>query len=532
MKFKNYNLDTFPYKDQKAGTSGLRKRVSVFEKDKYLENYIQSIFNSKLFNFSSEIVIGSDGRYFSDKAILSAVKVCVGNNIKKIYIGKFGYFSTPAVSNFIRIKKASGGFIFSASHNSGGKKGDFGIKINSVSGAPISQKWVEKIYKESLRVSKIKYSEILELNLNEEKLIKINNTKIEIADPIEDYVNLMKEIFNFELIKIMFKKGFIFSFDAMNGITGPYAVRIFCDLLEVDKTFIRNCIPMEDFGGVPPDPCLKNAKDFYRLFSGNSKYDLGALSDGDGDRNVIIGKNFELNSSDSLAILLYYSNTILKKDFILKGVGRSFPTSRAVDKVAEYLNIPIFETPAGWKFFANLLDKDLISICGEESFGHGSNHLREKDGLWAILFWLNILAKTNKSLEQIVTEHWKKFGRFFYRRYDLEIFSVEDCKNIFENLNLKSIDNSLVKKYQIKKIKDFNYLDTFEKKTYKNEGKVIFLNDVNVRIMLRVSGTSAKKNLLRIYVEYFEKDYKKNFTTYRKINSIKKKILCLVNILK
>ena len=532
MKFKNYSLETFPYRNQKAGTSGLRKKVSEFEKKYYLENYIQSIFYSKLFNSNSEIVIGSDGRYFSDKAILSAVRICVGNNIQKIFIGKFGFFSTPAVSNFIRIRNASGGIIFSASHNIGGKNGDFGVKVNSSSGAPISQRWTEKIYKNAIKISNLKYTKISNLDLNDEKIFKINNTTIEIVDPIEDYVNLLQKIFDFDSIKKMFKNGFKFSFNAMHGITGPYALKIFCDILKVDKKLMKNCIPKNDFGGICPDPCFKNAEDFYKMFSNDSNYDMGALSDGDGDRNVILGKNFEINSSDSLAILLYYSKDILTNNFQLTGVGRSFPTSRAVDQVANYLKIPIFETPTGWKFFANLLETNLISICGEESSGHGSNHLREKDGLWAILFWLNIIAFTNKSIEEIVNEHWNRFGRFFYKRFDIETLSFEECKKIFENLNSDLLKKSIKSKYEIEQIKDFQYYDPVEKKIYKNEGKIIFLSDPNIRVLLRMSGTSSKGNTLRIYIECFSRHYKESKFFFKKILSVKKKLLNFFDNLK
>ncbi len=531
MKFEVNNLKTLPFLNQKAGTSGLRKSVSDFKKKNFLENYIQSIFNSKLFSSSSEILIGSDGRYFSKKAIEITLKICIANNVKKIILGKNGIFSTPALSYLIKHNKSDGGINFSASHNPGGKNGDFGIKINSSNGGPIVQKWIEKISKETLNISFFKIVDIkTKINIDQKKTFKINNTLIEIVDPVEDYVNFLQNIFDFSLIKSLFKSNFKFIFNAMNGVTGPYAKKIFCDILELDEKYILNSFPKQDFGGLKPDPCFENAKEFYKLFNENSLYDMGALSDGDGDRNLIISKNFELSSSDSLAIIVHYSDKILNLKKPLNGVARSFPTSKALDKVAQKRNLKVFETPTGWKFFSNLLDNGLVSICGEESAGLGSDHIREKDGLWAILFWLSILAITKNSVKQVVENHWREYGRFFSKRYDFDILTLKKLNYIFRIMKNFSINNHEFKEIGIKKIIDFEYFDPVEKEYYRDQGKVIFFNDKNLRMVVRKSGTNSKNYLLRIYVEYYNRNFKDEDLIFKKIDCIVKEFVKICTI--
>tara|TARA_B100001057_G_C22827560_1_gene942037 strand:- start:606 stop:2201 length:1596 start_codon:yes stop_codon:yes gene_type:complete len=520
MKSEVNIVKTLPFLNQKAGTSGLRKSVNDFKKKNFLENYIQSIINSNLFS-SSEIIIGSDGRYFSKEAIEITLKICIANNIKKIILGEKGILSTPALSYLIKFNKSDGGINFSASHNPGGKDGDFGIKINSSNGGPIVQRWIEKIFKETLNISSFKTVDLKKkININQKNIFKINNTLIEIIDPVDDYVNFLQNIFDFSLIKSLFKSNFKFTFNAMNGVTGPYAKKIFCDIFELDEKHIINSFPKQDFGGLIPDPCFENAKDFYKLFNDNSRYDMGALSDGDGDRNIILAKNFELSSSDSLAIIVQYSHKILNLKQPLNGVARSFPTSKALDKVAQKRNLKVFETPTGWKFFSNLLDNGLVTICGEESAGLGSDHIREKDGLWAILFWLSIIAITKNSVKQIVENHWIEYGRFFSKRYDYNILTKKKLRHIFKIMKNYSINNQELKVMGIKKIIDFEYFDPIEKVYYKDQGKVIFFNDKNLRLSVRQSGTNSKKYLLRIYVEYYSKNYNNESFINKKMDSV------------
>jgi len=441
-------------------------------------------------------------------------------------LGKKGIFSTPAISYLIKFKKSDGGINFSASHNPGGKDGDFGVKINSSNGGPIVPKSIEKIFKESLKISSFKMVDIKpKINIDHENTFKINNTIIEIIDPVSDYVNFLQNIFDFDLIKSLFKSDFKFIFNAMNGVTGPYAKKIFCDILELDEKHVLNCFPKEDFGGIIPDPCFENAKDFYNLFKKKSSYDMGALSDGDGDRNMILAKNFELSPSDSLAIIVKYSQKILKLNKPLNGVARSFPTSKALDQVAKKRNLQVFVTPTGWKFFSNLLDKGLISICGEESAGVGSYHVGEKDGLWAILFWLSILANTKKSVNEVVENHWKEYGRYFSKRYDLRIKTIKKLKNIFKLMKKLPIDSLEIKELGIKRIIDFEYFDPVEKVYYKDQGKVIFFNDKNLRMVVRESGTNSRNYMLRIYVEYYDKDYNKENLIFKKIDNILNKFV-------
>lgn len=504
-------VETTPYNDQKMGTAGLRKKVKDAMRPNYFENFIQSIFDTVGTPTGKTFVIGGDGRYFNDIAIQKLIKICGANGVKKLIIGQNGYLSTPASSNVLRKRKADGGFILTASHNPGGANGDFGIKYVTGSGGQCSGTISDKIFENSKQIKSYKIWDIADVDLSKVGLISLGDMQIEIIDPIKDYVLMMQEIFDFSAIKKMFENGFTMVFDAMNAVTGPYAVEIFENILGAKKGTVINNIPMPDFKGLHPDPNMIYAKELVSIMYGKDAPDFGAACDGDGDRNMILGPSFFVSPSDSLAVLTANYALIPAYKNGISGVAKSAATSTAVCRVAKKMNIDCYETPTGWKYFGNLMDSGRITFCGEESFGTGSNHIREKDGLWAILFWLNIMAATKMSVRQIVMKHWQTFGRNYYLRFDFEGIDNAVADKLMAELEerLPSLENQTIDGYTISAAKPFIYHDPVDGTDTKN-GLIINF-DGGSRIVFRLSGTGTSGATLRVYIEkYEEKDFEQD----------------------
>jgi len=501
-------VTTQAYNDQNPGTSGLRKKVKTFQQPGYLENFVQSIFDS-LEDFTGKtLVLGGDGRYFNRTAIQIIIKIAVANGFGELIIGQGGLLSTPAASHIIRKYNAFGGLILSASHNPGGPDEDFGIKYNVSNGGPAPEKYTDAFYQRSQTIDSYKTAKIEDVDLDRIGSQQIGEIKITIIDPVADYAELMQSIFDFNLLKQSISSGYItLLFDAMNAITGPYAKRILIDMLGAAPESVINAEPLEDFGGHHPDPNLAHAHELAeRMFSAGAPT-FGAASDGDGDRNMITGSNIFVTPSDSLAIMAANAHLIPAYAKGLSGVARSMPTSQAVDRVAANYNIPCYETPTGWKFFGNLLDAGKITLCGEESFGTGSDHVREKDGLWAILFWLNLIAIKRQSVADIVHEHWQKFGRDIYCRHDYEAVETPIANSILEHLRnqLPTLPGQSFGEYAVKYADEFSYEDPIDGSISKNQGiRIGFEN--GSRIVFRLSGTGTVGATLRIYIERFEAD--------------------------
>ena len=501
-------ITTHPYDDQNPGTSGLRKKVKIFQQPGYLENFVQSIFDSLEDFTGKSLVLGGDGRYFNRLAVQTIIKIAAANGFGELIIGQGGLLSTPAASHIIRKYQAFGGLILSASHNPGGPEEDFGIKYNVGNGGPASEKYTDAFYQRSLVIDSYKVAIIDEIDLDSIGTQQIEGLKITIIDSVSDYAELMQTIFDFNLLKQSISSGYItLLFDAMSAITGPYAKRILVDILGASSDSLINAEPLEDFGGHHPDPNLAHAHELAeRMFSADAPT-LGAASDGDGDRNMITGSQIFVTPSDSLAIMAANAHLIPAYAKGLDGVARSMPTSQAVDRVAAYYNIPCYETPTGWKFFGNLLDAGKITLCGEESFGTGSDHVREKDGLWAVLFWLNLIAVKRQSVVDIVNEHWQKFGRDIYCRHDYEAIETSIANGIVEHLRnqLSMLPKQCFGDYIVKFADEFSYEDSIDGSVSKNQGiRIGFEN--GSRIVFRLSGTGTVGATLRIYLERFEAD--------------------------
>ena len=505
-------IATKPYNDQNPGTSGLRKKVKVFQQPGYLENFVQAIFDS-LEDFTGKIlVLGGDGRYFNRVAIQSIIKIAAANGFGELIIGQGGLLSTPAASHLIRKYEAFGGLILSDSHNPGGPDEDFGIKYNVGNGGPAPEKYTDEFFQRSQVIDSYKTTNIKDVDLDSIGSQQIDELKITIIDPVADYAELMQSIFDFNLLKQSISSGYItLLFDAMSAITGPYAKRILVDILGASPESVINAEPLEDFGGHHPDPNLAHAHELAeRMFSADAPT-FGAASDGDGDRNMITGSNIFVTPSDSLAIMAANAHLIPAYAKGISGVARSMPTSQAVDRVAAKYNIPCYETPTGWKFFGNLLDAGKITICGEESFGTGSDHVREKDGLWAILFWLNLIAIKRQPVADIVHEHWQKFGRDIYCRHDYEAIESPIANSIVEHLReqLTTLPGQSFGEYVVSYADEFSYEDPIDGSISKNQGmRVGFEN--GSRIVFRLSGTGTVGATLRIYIERFEADVTKH----------------------
>jgi len=505
------SIKTTVFTDQKPGTSGLRKKVTHFQQAHYLENFVQSIFNTFQTCSGKTLVLGGDGRFYNRQAIQIILKMASANGIQRMIVGLGGILSTPAASHLIRKYETHGGIILSASHNPGGPDGDFGIKFNTANGGPAPENVTEEIYQNTLSIEEYNMLECDDINLDKVATQQLGDMQVDVMDSVQDYADLMEKLFDFPIIRSSIRTGSLhLGFDAMHAVTGPYAKEIFVRRLTATNDSLINAEPKEDFGGGHPDPNLSHAEELLKIMKSTNAPNLGAASDGDGDRNMILGRNFFVTPSDSLAIMAANAHLIQEYKMGLCGVARSMPTSRAVDKVAEHLGIECYETPTGWKFFGNLLSAKKICMCGEESFGTGSNHINEKDGIWAVLFWLNLLAVKKQSVEEIVTQHWKTFGRHYYARYDYEGLDVEGANNLMNNLRdkLSSLKGSTQQNYQIDDAYEFSYKDPIDGSISEQQGLVLkFLPDA--RVMFRLSGTGTEGATLRLYMEQYEPDPEK-----------------------
>jgi len=497
-------IETTPFPDQKPGTSGLRKRVTVYQQPHYVENYIQSIFDS-LEGFSGKtLVIGGDGRYFNDKAIQTAIRIAAANDFGKVLVGQGGLLSTPAASHVIRHYKAFGGLVLSASHNPGGPDGDFGIKYNIGNGGPAPEKITDAVFARSKVITRYKTVDAPDIDLGRIGLQRSGGMVVEVIDSVKDYAALMAELFDFPAIRALFAGGFRMRFDAMHAVTGPYATEILERQLGAPSGTVINGTPSPDFGGGHPDPNLVYAKDLYDLLMSADGPDFGAASDGDGDRNLIIGKNRFVTPSDSLALLAANAHLAPGYRRGIKGIARSMPTSAAADRVAERFGVEMHETPTGWKFFGNLLDAGRVTICGEESAGTGSDHVREKDGLWAVLLWLNILAARKQPVDAIVREHWATYGRNYYTRHDYEEVDSSVANTLVDDLRgqLPSLVGQRFNELDVAYADDFTYSDPVDGSTSSKQGIRIGFADGS-RIVLRLSGTGTVGATLRLYLERY-----------------------------
>ena len=503
---------TRPFDNQRPGTSGLRKKVAVFQQPGYLENFVQSIFDA-LEGFAGQtLVLGGDGRFFNDTAIQIIVRMAAANGFGAVLIGQHGILSTPAVSCVIRARGAFGGIILSASHNPGGPDGDFGIKYNATNGGPAAEKITEAIYRHTRAIQRFLTIDTPDINLAIQGTRMLGAMRVEVIDPVADYAQLMERLFDFGAIrKLLATPGFSICFDAMHAVTGPYASEILMHQLGAPASALINSTPLPDFGGGHPDPNPTYATALIeRMFgtAANSAVpDFGAASDGDGDRNMIVGTRFIVTPSDSLAVLAANAHLVPGYAAGLKGVARSMPTSAAVDRVAAALGIPCFETPTGWKFFGNLLDAGRATLCGEESAGTGSDHVREKDGLWAVLFWLNIMAARGMSVEAIVRDHWRRFGRNYYSRHDYEGVDSGAAQALMEALraSLPGLPGRSIGAGQVAWADDFAYTDPIDGSLSTGQGIRIGFAD-GARVVFRLSGTGTEGATLRVYLERFEPD--------------------------
>ncbi|MCF1454609.1 alpha-D-glucose phosphate-specific phosphoglucomutase [Agrobacterium vitis] len=498
-------VPTKPYSDQKPGTSGLRKKVPQFQQEHYAENFIQSIFDS-LEDFKGKtLVIGGDGRFYNREVIQKAIKMAAANGFGRVLVGQGGILSTPAASHIIRKYKAFGGIVLSASHNPGGPTEDFGIKYNIGNGGPAPEKITDAIYTNTKTITAYKTVEAADINLDRIGSFDLGEMTVEVLDPVADYAALMETLFDFAGIRNLFSLGFRMVFDAMSAVTGPYAKEILENRLGAPEGTVRNFVPLPDFGGHHPDPNLVHAKELYDEMMGPDAPDFGAASDGDGDRNLIIGKGIFVTPSDSLAILAANANLAPGYSGGIAGIARSMPTSAAADRVAERLKIGMYETPTGWKFFGNLLDAGKVTICGEESAGTGSSHVREKDGLWAVLLWLNVLASRGESVQDIVRQHWASYGRNFYSRHDYEEVDSDAANGLMDALRAKlpALPGTMIGELKVEKADDFAYHDPVDHSESKKQGiRVMF--EGGSRVVFRLSGTGTSGATLRVYIERYE----------------------------
>jgi phosphoglucomutase len=494
-----------PFSDQKPGTSGLRKSSKQFETPHYLESFIEASLRVLPGVAGGTLVVGGDGRYGNRRAIGVIARMAAAHGVARLITTTGGILSTPAASNLIRQNGAIGGVILSASHNPGGPEGDFGVKINGANGGPTPESITDAIYAVTQKLDGYRIlDDAGELNLEQPSSQQLGGMVVEVVDGVDAYVALMQKLFDFDAIDELLRGDFPIAFDAMHAVTGPYATRILEGLLGAPAGSVRNGIPLEDFGGGHPDPNLTYAHELAELLLGSDAYRFGAACDGDGDRNMILGTRCFVNPSDSLAVLT--ANATLAPGYAggLAGVARSMPTSAAADVVAQELDIPCFETPTGWKFFGNLLDAGRITLCGEESFGTGSDHIREKDGLWAVLFWLNILAKRREPVAQIMAEHWSRFGRHYYSRHDYEAIASEAAHGLYNRV--KEMQPALVGQSfagrSIATADDFAYTDPVDGSLTSGQGLRLLLDDGS-RVVLRLSGTGTQGATLRVYLESF-----------------------------
>ena len=502
---------TTPFTDQKPGTSGLRKKVAVFQAPTYLENFVQAVFDTINAPPGSTLVLGGDGRYYNREATQVILKMAAANGFGRVLVGQGGILSTPAASCVIRKHRSFGGLILSASHNPGGPEGDFGIKYNTGNGGPAPEKITDAIFARSRTLDSYRIVDAPDAVLDRLGSQTMGDMKVEVIDPVTDYAELMESLFDFAAIRALIGGGFRLCFDAMHAVTGPYAREILERRLGAPAGTVINGVPLEDFGGGHPDPNLTYADQLVAIMYGNDDAnpapDFGAASDGDGDRNMILGRHFFVNPSDSLAIIA--ANAMLAPGYAagIAGIARSMPTSAAADRVAEKLGVPCYETPTGWKFFGNLMDAGKVTLCGEESFGTGSSHVREKDGLWAVLFWLNILAVRRLSVEEVVHRHWAEYGRNVYSRHDYEALPSAVAAGIMAQVQGRfgELPGKVFGDYRVKFCDDFSYTDPIDGSLSKGQGLRIVMDDGS-RIVFRLSGTGTEGATLRLYLEAFEAD--------------------------
>jgi len=499
-------VSTRPFTDQKPGTSGLRKQVSHFRKPHYLENFVQSIFNSQQGLRGSELVLGGDGRFFNREAVQIILRMAMANEMRKVTVGLGGILSTPAASHLIRTRGAAGGIVLSASHNPGGPTGDFGIKFNVANGGPAPESVTAAIHAASLEIDHYRIARAPHVDIDHVARQHVGEMEVEVVDPVHDYADLMESLFDFPAMRALLQsKSFSMRFDAMHAVTGPYAQEILEQRLGAPAGTVMRKEPLADFGGRHPDPNLTHARELGELMYGRDAPDFGAASDGDGDRNMVLGSSFFVSPSDSLAVMAANAHLIPAYRGGLKGVARSMPTSQAVDAVAEALGIPCYETPTGWKFFGNLLDDGRITICGEESFGTSSDHVREKDGLWAVLFWLNLIAARGQSVATIVREHWQRFGRHYYTRHDYEEIETDRAEELMTRLRavMSDMPGRSFGPLRVRAADDFSYRDPVDDSVSSGQGLRILFED-GARIVFRLSGTGTLGATLRVYLERHE----------------------------
>jgi phosphoglucomutase len=502
------NIDivaTTPFNDQKPGTSGLRKKVAVFQAPTYLENFVQAVFDTVAAPAGSTLVLGGDGRYYNREAIQVILRMAAANGIGRVLVGQGGILSTPAASCVIRKHGTCGGLILSASHNPGGPEGDFGIKYNTGNGGPAPEKVTDAIFARSRELASYRIIDAPDVALDQPGSSVLGGMTVDVIDPVADYAELMESLFDFAAIRKLIAGGFELCFDAMHAVTGPYAREILERRLGAAVGSVINGVPLEDFGGGHPDPNLTYAHELVEIMYGADAPDFGAASDGDGDRNMVLGRGFFVTPSDSLAVIA--ANAALAPGYAdgIAGIARSMPTSAAADRVADKLGVPCYETPTGWKFFGNLMDAGKVTLCGEESFGTGSSHVREKDGLWAVLFWLNILARRRLSVEAILYRHWAEFGRNVYSRHDYEALPADVAAGVMAQVKdqFAVLPGQRFGGYRVKFCDDFSYTDPIDGSLSTGQGLRIVMEDGS-RIVYRLSGTGTEGATLRIYLEAFE----------------------------
>ncbi|VXC61039.1 alpha-D-glucose phosphate-specific phosphoglucomutase [Massilia sp. 9I] len=500
-------VPTTPFAGQRPGTSGLRKKVTEFQQPGYLENFVEAIFLTLGEGRGRTLVVGGDGRFFNREAIQTILRMAAAHGVARCLVGRGGILSTPAVSCVIRKHGAFGGIVLSASHNPGGPEGDFGIKYNIENGGPAPEKITEAMFANTQALVSYHISDAGPVDLDQLGTTRIEDMVVEIIDPVADYAELMARLFDFNAIRTLFAGGFRMRFDAMHAVSGPYAKAIIEGMLGAPAGTVVNCEPLEDFGGGHPDPNPVNAADLIAHMNGPDAPDFGAASDGDGDRNMIVGRGLAVTPSDSLAIIA--ANATVAPGYAggITGIARSMPTSQAADRVAESLGITCFETPTGWKYFGNLMDANLATLCGEESYGTGSHHIREKDGLWAVLFWLNLLAARGKSVNEIVREHWARFGRNYYSRHDYEAVDASAADGMMAALRarLPALAGQPLGSFRVSLADDFVYTDPVDGSVATRQGIRIIMADGS-RIVFRLSGTGTEGATIRLYLERYEAD--------------------------
>jgi phosphoglucomutase len=499
------SIPTEPYPDQRPGTAGLRKKVAVFRQPNYLENFLQAVFDAAGDFAGATVVAGGDGRYWNREALETLFRIAAGNGVARMIVGRGGLLSTPAASHLIRLRAAAGGFLLTASHNPGGPDGDFGVKFDTATGGQAPESLTEAIWQASTRIRAYRVADIPVPDIDRLGVHQAGAMQVEVVDPVADYAALMEQLFDFEGIRRMLTRGgFRMRFDALNAVTGPYAVEILEQRLGAPPGTVVNAVPLPDFGGLHPDPNPVDAAHLVAWMTGPEAGDLGAASDGDGDRNMIVGRDMVVSPGDSLAVLAEHARRVPGYANGLAGVARSMPTSRAVDRVAADLGIPCYETPTGWRYFCNLLEAGRVDLCGEESFGTSSSHAREKDGLWAVLFWLNLVSATGRPVHGLVEDHWRRFGRHAFARHDWFIPDGEKAVRVMDGLagRLEELSGAVAGASRIERADSFSYRDPVDGSLSSGQGIRLFLADGS-RLVYRLSGTGTEGATLRIYLEKY-----------------------------